>query len=295
VLPASPRVEEGPATVHGYRLHWRSVGPAHPRGTVLVLHGGPGGTYDYLLAFDDLARLGYRVVYYDQLGCGRSELARDLSEYSIDRDVEDLDVLRQSLGLGGVHLVGSSYGGLLAIAYVLAHPEGVRTLISASGLADVPLAVREMQRLKAELPSPVLEVLERHEAKGEFQHPEYLRAVDVFLRRHFCRLNPWPTEVRYTMEHLSVPKYGTMNGPNEFTIVGTIRDWNATPRLGEIAVPTLVTVGRYDEVTAAVAESIHAGIRGSELCRFEDSSHTAFWEERPKYMAAVGDFLGRHG
>lgn len=291
---ATPTEREGFTAVHGYRFYWKIVGEPGPKGTVVLLHGGPGGTHDYLLAFSDLARHGYRVVYFDQLGCGRSDLARDIREYSIDRDVADLDEFRQKLGLGTFHLVGSSYGGLLAIAYALAHPEPLRGLVSASGLADVPLTSREMQRLKRELPAPLPEVLERHEAKGEFQHPEYLAAVMEFYRRHVCRLPKWPAELTYTLEHLSVPKYGTMNGPNEFTIIGTIRDYDATSRLGEIRVPALITAGRFDEVTPVVAESIHRGIRGSELVVFEQSSHTAFWEERERYMDTVIAFLARH-
>jgi proline iminopeptidase len=290
----APTTQEGTDAVQGYRLYWRSIGSPAARGTVLTVHGGPGMTHDYLRAFDDLARHGYRVVYYDQLGCGRSELARDPSEYTIDRDVEDLDLLRRHLGLGAVHLVGSSYGGLLAVAYTLAHPEGVRTLVSASGLADVPLAVEEMQRLVRELPTSAREAIERYGAKAEFQHPAYLEAVQEFYRRHLCRLDPWPAELTYTMEHVSPAKYGTMNGPNEFTIIGTISDWSVTDRLSEIRAPTLLTTGRFDEVTPRVAESMHAGIRGSELRLFERSSHTAFWEERADYMAAVVGFLGRH-
>ena len=292
--PRPPAQREGFTAVHGYRFYWKSVGDPGPKGTIVLLHGGPGGTHDYLLAFSDLADHGYRVIYYDQLGCGRSELARDVSEYSIDRDVEDLEALRRELQLDRFHLIGSSYGGLLAIAYALAHPEPIRTLVSASGLVDVPLTSREMQRLKRELPAPLPDILERHEARGEYQHPEYLDAVMQFYRRHLCRLPVWPAEVTYTLDHLSVPKYGTMNGPNEFTITGTIRDYDATPRLGEIRIPTLVTTGRYDEVTPTVAESIHRGIRGSTLVRFEESSHTAFWEERPRYMQTVLDFLERH-
>lgn len=292
--PQPPAQREGFTAVHGYRFYWKSVGDPGPKGTIVLLHGGPGGTHDYLLAFSDLADHGYRVIYYDQLGCGRSELARDVSEYSIDRDVEDLEALRRELQLDRFHLIGSSYGGLLAIAYALAHPKPIRTLVSASGLVDVPLTSREMERLKRELPAPLPDILERHEARGEYQHPEYLDAVMQFYRRHLCRLPVWPAEVTYTLDHLSVPKYGTMNGPNEFTITGTIRDYDATPRLGEIRIPTLVTTGRYDEVTPAVAESIHRGIRGSTLVRFEESSHTAFWEERPRYMQTVLDFLERH-
>ena len=280
--------------VHGYRFYWKMVGEPGPKGTVVLLHGGPGATHDYLLAFSDLARHGYRLVYYDQLGCGRSDLARDVQEYSVDRDVEDLEELRRNLALDKIHLIGSSYGGLLAIAYALAHPDPLKTLVSVSGLADVPLASREMQRLKHELPPPLPAILELHESRGEFQHPEYLSAVMEFYRRHLCRLPEWPKEVSYTLDHMSLPKYGTMNGPNEFTITGTIRDYDATPRLPEIEVPTLVTTGRYDEVTPVVAESIHRGIRGSKLVRFEESSHTAFWEERATYMETVRRFLAEH-
>jgi proline iminopeptidase len=280
--------------VHGYRFFWKSLGDPGPAGTVVTLHGGPGATHDYLLCFADLVAHGYRVVFYDQLGCGKSELPKGESEYSVDRDVEDLDEFRRALGIDRMHLLGSSYGGLLAMAYALAHPEPLRTLTVASGLASVPLTVREMQRLCRELPPPFPAFLARHDARGEFQHPEYLAAVDQFYRRHLCRLSPWPAEVTYTLEHGNSPKYRVMNGPNEFTITGTIRDWDATARLGEIHVPTLVTVGRYDEVTPVVAAAIHRGIPGSELAVFSQSSHTAFWEERALYMETLGKFLGRH-
>ncbi|MGA8276311.1 MAG: proline iminopeptidase-family hydrolase [Thermoplasmata archaeon] len=289
-----PVNQEGLLPVNGYRLFWKSVGEPGPKGTVLALHGGPGATHDYLLSLNDLAAKGYRIVYYDQLGCGRSDLARRLTEYTVERDVADLEALRTRLGLGRVHLFGSSYGGMLAIAYALAHPEGLKTLISASGLADVPFTVREMQRLKRELPPPTLATLELYEGRGEFQNPDYLAAVMQFYRRHLCRLDPWPPEVIYSLDHISLPKYGTMNGPNEFTIIGTIKDWNVTPRLGEIRIPTRVTAGRYDEITPAVAESIHHGIPGSEYELFAESSHTAFWEERPRYMEVLSAFLDRN-
>ena len=290
----NPEIREGFVSIHGYRLYWKSIGDPGPAGTLLTLHGGPGATHDYLLSFGDLAAHGYRVVFYDQLGCGRSDLPSDEAEYSVDRDVEDLEELRQALGIDRMHLLGSSYGGLLAIAYALAHPGPIITLTSTSGLASVPLTVREMARLCRELPPPFPAFIDRHEARGEFQHPEYLAAVGEFYRRHLCRLTPWPAEVTYTIEHGNSPKYRVMNGPNEFTITGTIRDWDATDRLGEIRLPTLVTAGRYDEVTPVVAESIHHGIAGSELVVFPESSHTAFWEERTRYMETLRGFLSRH-
>lgn len=289
-----PAIREGFVPIRGHRFYWKSVGDPGGAGTIVTLHGGPGGTHDYLAPFSDLASHGFRVVFYDQLGCGRSDLPSDEGEYSIDRDVEDLEAFRQALGVDRMHLVGSSYGGLLAIAYALAHPTPLRSLTIASGLADVPLAVREMGRLCRELPPPLPSFLDGHGARGEFQHPEYLAAVGEFYRRHLCRLSPWPAELQYTIDHGNSPKYRVMNGPNEFTITGTIRDWDATPRLAEIRVPTLVTVGRYDECTPAVAESIHRGIPGSRLALYARSSHTAFWEERTRYMELLADFLGSH-
>jgi proline iminopeptidase len=270
------------------------MGDPGPAGTIVTLHGGPGGTHDYLLSLADLAAHGYRVVFYDQLGCGRSDLPRDDAEYTVDRDVEDLEEFCGALGIDRLHLLGSSYGGMLAIAYALAHPARIRTMTIASGLASVPLTVREMYRLTRELPPPFPAFLDRHEARGEFQHPEYLAAVGEFYRRHLCRLDPWPAELTYTIEHGNSPKYRIMNGPNEFTITGRIRDYDATPRLGEIRVPTLVTVGRYDECTPKVARSIHEGIAGSELEQFSESSHTAFWEERSRYVERLARFLAAH-
>jgi proline iminopeptidase len=282
---------EGHLPIGGHRFFWKSLGEEGPKGTVVTLHGGPGASHDYLLAFTDLARHGYRVVFYDQLGCGATERAKVDREYTVDRDVADLEALRTGLGLGRVHVLGSSYGGLLALAYAVAHPASVRSLVVASGLASVPLAQAEMDRLCRELPPPFPALLAKHAAHGEFRHPEYLAAADLFYRRHVCRLDPWPPELIRTLELMDGPKYRYMNGPNEFTITGTIRDYDLTRRLGEIRAPTLVTVGRYDEVTPRVARAIRDGIPGAELSEFSQSSHTAFWEERERYMDRVADFL----
>jgi proline iminopeptidase len=282
---------EGHLPIGEYRFFWKSTGEPGPSGTVVTLHGGPGASHHYLLPFADLARRGYRVVFYDQLGCGATERAQNEHEYSVERDVADLDALRTGLGLGKVHVIGSSYGGMLALAYAVAHPEGVRSLVIASGLASVPLAQAEMDRLCRELPPPFPALLEKHGARGEFRHPEYMAAADLFYRRHVCRLDPWPAELLRTLELMDGPKYRYMNGPNEFTITGTIRNYDLTPRLGEIRVPTLVTVGHYDEVTPKVAHAIRDGIPGAVLTEFPMSSHTAFWEERDRYMDRVGGFL----
>ncbi len=281
---------EGHVKILGFKLFYRSYGRP-TNGTVLCLHGGPGATHDYLLSLEDLAQFGYRVVLIDQLGCGKSERPRGTDLYTIAHNVEEVEGVRMALRLGKVHLMGSSYGGALAIATALKYQRNLRSLIVTGGLASVPLTVREMRRLLNRLPSKTRATIARYEAIEDYQNPKYLAAVDVFYRRYVCRLPVWPREVTYSFEHISRPVYFTMNGPNEFTIIGTIKDWDVTDQLPTIRIPTLVTVGRYDEVTPRVAESIHRGIQGSKLVRFEKSAHLAMWEERSRYIEVLRDFL----
>ena len=281
---------EGYAKILGFSLFYRTYGRP-TRGTVLCLHGGPGATHDYLLSLEDLAQFGYRVVLIDQLGCGKSDRPRGTGLYTIAHNVEEVEGVRTALRLGKVHLMGSSYGGALAIATALKYQRNLRSLIVTGGLASVPLTVREMRRLVNRLPPKVRETIAKYEALEDYRNPKYLAAVDVFYRRYVCRLPVWPREVTYSFEHLSAPVYFTMNGPNEFTIIGTIKDWDVTDQLPTIHLPTLVTVGRYDEVTPRVAESIHRGITGSKLVRFEKSAHLAMWEERSHYIEVLRNFL----
>lgn len=287
-------MEEGRTVVMGFPLYYRICGEKTDRPTVLCLHGGPGGTHDYLQPLADLTRGGYRVVFIDQLGCGRSERITDRSLITVDHHVEEVEEARANLDLGAVHLFGSSYGGLLAIAYTLAYPKNVRTLVTAGGIASIPLANRELDRWFDQMPPPHGDVIRAGNAARQYDSPEYQAALDVFYRTYLCRLPEWPEPLRYTLDQMSRPVYEYMNGPNEFTIVGTIRDWDVSDRLGTIRVPTLVTGGRYDEVSPAVARQIADGIPGAELAVFEKSSHVPFWEERDAYIDRVRRFLDRH-
>jgi proline iminopeptidase len=283
---------EGYVNVEGYRFFYRSFGQS-VKGVILGLHGGPGSTHDYLLPLADLAQFGYRVVLYDQLGCGRSELPKNPALFTVERAVEETEEVRRALNLGKINVIGSSWGGLLAIAYALRYQRNLKSIVTVGGLASVPLTTAEMQRLKSQLPIDVREVMKKYEELGDYENPEYLKAVDVFYRKHLCRLKEWPKELVYSFDHMSKPVYLTMNGPNEFTIIGNIRYWDVTNQLHKIRVPTLVTGGKYDEVSPKVARSIHKGIRGSKLVTFPNSSHLAMWEEREKFITVVREYLDR--
>jgi len=282
--------KDGYVSVSGYKLYYKIFGANNPE-TVLCVHGGPGLTHDYILSMADLAKDGYKVVFYDQLGCGKSDVPKNLNMFTIERALDDLEGFRREMKLGKVHMFGSSYGGLLAIAYALKYPGNLKSLISAGGLASVPYATRGMDELKAQLPPQVQETMKRYEDAGDYTNPEYQQAVQVFYKNYFCRLPEWPKEVMYSLEHVSLPVYGIMNGPNEFTIVGNIRHWDVTSQLDKIRVPTLVTAGKYDEVSPKEARNIHNGIKGSKLVIFQQSAHLTMWEEREKYMAVITDFL----
>jgi proline iminopeptidase len=289
--------KEGFVKVLGYNLFYESFEPQGDKikATLLCLHGGPGTPHNYLSPLADLTRQGYRVVFYDQLGVGKSEMPKNKFIFSIDYGVEEVEAIRKEMNLGKIHLFGSSYGGLLAIAYALKYQKNLLSLITAGGLASVPLTISEMRRLKSQLLPEVQSTLERYEAEGDYENPEYVKAAMVFYRMYICRLPEWPADFQYSVDNVSKPVYGLMNGPNEFTIVGNMMYWDATERLHTIKVPTLVTGGKYDEVTPKVARAIHNGIKGSRLMIFPNSSHVAFWEERDKYMKVVGSFLDTAG
>jgi len=284
--------QSGYVPVLGYRLFYRSFGGDRGLPTVLGLHGGPGACHDYLVPLADLTEYGYRVVLFDQLGCGRSDVPDDPALFTLEHHVLETEEVRRNLSLGRVHLLGSSYGGLLALAVALAHPEGLRSLTTVGGLASVPLTQAEMTRLRRELPPSIQETLDRCEASGSTRTPEYEAAAMEFYRRHLCRLWPWPTELTRSLEAaLSHPVYPLMNGPSEFTITGTIKDVDLSSQLPRIHLPTLVLGGRYDEVTPRVAEQIRTGIPGARGVTFAESSHVPFWEERARFMAVVARFL----
>jgi proline-specific peptidase len=287
---------EGTIPFRGHETWYRVVGDAEAPGRLplLCLHGGPGACHDYLESLERVAETGRRAVFYDQLGCGKSSRS-DESLWNIETFVDEVGAVRDALELERVHVFGSSWGGMLAMEYALTRPSGVASLVLSSSPASIPLWAGEANRLRSELPEDVQRALEGHEAAGTTDSPEYEAATLEFYRRHVCRLDPWPDGVLRTFSQLgeNPDVYLHMQGPNEFVITGTLKDWDITGRLGEIGVPTLVTSGRHDEFTPKQAEILHRGIPGSEWVVFEESSHMQFAEEPERYLDVLDDFLTR--
>jgi proline iminopeptidase len=258
---------------------------------LLLLHGGPGASSDYLKPLMALAENGYQVIRYDQLGSYMSDKPDDPSLWQVPRFVEEVETVRRALGIESMHLLGQSWGSFLALEYALHYQQHLRGLVLASGAASTAECVAGMNSLRAQLPAETQLILAKYEESGEISNPEYLAAIDVLYHRHLCRLDPYPVDFQVSLERVAMPVYETMWGPNEFTCTGNLQSWDRTNRLGEINVPTLITVGRYDEVTPSCAETMHRGIVGSKLVLFENSSHSAHLEEPDAYLQTLREFL----
>jgi proline iminopeptidase len=281
--------ETGFADVPGGKAWWRRVGAAG-KTPLLLLHGGPGAGHNYLLPFLALSR-DRPVIFYDQLGCGRSDGPADEAIYTIQRAVDEVDAVRAALGLERIVLFGNSWGSMLAIEYMCqGRGAGVEKLILSGALASIPQTVAGMRRWIAAMPGG--ERLMELEAAAETGSDEYAQLTQRFYDRHVCRAQPTPPEVAESLAIAgSSIAYRVMNGPNEFTIVGVIKDWDRRADLGRISVPTYITMGEFDEVDLECHRTLHQGIAASVFEIFPGASHMTMNEDPEAYVAAVGRFI----
>jgi L-proline amide hydrolase len=288
---------EGFADFRGYRTWYRVTGDlASSKLPLVVLHGGPGCTHDYVDSFKGLAAQGRAVVHYDQLGNGRSTHLRDKGGdfWTVDLFLAELDNLLRHLGIErAYHVLGQSWGGMLGAEHAVRRPAGLRSLVIANSPASMELWVREANRLREALPPEVQETLKRHEAAGTTRTPEYQEAVEVFYARHVCRVVPRPDEVERTFKAIEEDPtvYFTMNGPSEFHVIGTLRHWSIIDRLDRIEVPVLLLSGKYDEATPATIQPYADRIKDVRWEMFEHSSHMPHVEETQRCLEVVGGFL----
>ncbi|MFP3992319.1 proline iminopeptidase-family hydrolase [Streptomyces sp. E11-3] len=280
-----------------YRTWYRVTGDrGGNQPAVVVIHGGPGSTHDYLLPLTQLAGDGWPVVHYDQLGNGGSTHLpeRDADFWTVQLFLDELDQLLESLDIADDYvLFGQSWGGLLAAKHAAARPAGLRGLVIANAPASYPLWLQEMDVLRAQLPPGVNETLLRHEAAGTTSSEEYYEAMTPFYERHVCRLKPWPREYQASFyEVYNDPTvYYAMNGPSEFHVVGTLRDWGVEDCIADIAVPTLIISGRYDEATPKTVQPYQDLIPDARWVIFEESSHLPHLEEPERFREVMTEYL----
>jgi len=288
---------EGLAPFRDYETWYRITGDVHSGVTPLVVaHGGPGCSHDYLDSLVALARHGRAVIHYDQLGGGRSTLlpSRGADFWTVDLFLDELDNLLTALGIQGRYdLLGQSWGGMLGAEHAIRQPSGLRGLVLSNSPASMELWASEAKLLRHQLAPEVESALERHEADGALNDPEYLAATKVYYDEHVCRVVPNPPEVQRTFEYMAKDStvYNTMFGPNEFFCVGTLRDWSVVDQVSSIRVPTLLLSGRHDEATPATVQPFYENIPDVRWEIFEYSSHMPFVEETERYLDVVDSFL----
>ncbi|KAK3312558.1 Alpha/Beta hydrolase protein [Apodospora peruviana] len=267
---------------------------------LIALHGGPGAGHEYLSPLTDLHRdYGIPIIFYDQVGCGRSthfpEKMGDVEFWSFNLFTQELDNLIDTLNLRekGFYLLGQSWGGLLCGLYASRRPKGLQKAIVASGPASMPLYVEGVNRLLAQLPSNVRKVLEEGERTGDRESSEYEKAAAVFYSRHVCRLDAKPDDVQAAFKNLKEDPtaYLTIQGPSEFVITGSMKEWEGWQDAHNIEVDTLLLNGRYDEVTDLCMSPWFSYIPRVKWITLENSAHLAHWEDRERYIQVCGDFL----
>ncbi|KAL9027512.1 MAG: hypothetical protein Q9196_003972 [Gyalolechia fulgens] len=283
---------------------WYQIHGPHPSATntrpILVLHGGPGIPHSYLLPLTDLAAThSIPIIFYDQVGCGRSthlpEKKHDADFWTADLFLRELDNLITHLDINDNYdILGQSWGGMLGACHAIRQPAGLKNLIVANSPADMGSWLEAANRLRSRLPEDVQEVLDRCEREGDEASEEYEKAKMVFYERHVCRVVPMPGDLAESFRQLKEDDtvYMTMNGPSEFNVTGSLKTFDIRKEVHKIKVPTLLLNGRYDEAQDEVVEPYFRGIEKVKWYRFAESSHTPQLEERDEFMRVVARFLG---
>lgn len=289
------QIQEGFMPFQGYQTYYRIVGELDNGQTpLLLLHGGPGSTHNYFEAFDELtATTGRPIVMYDQLGCGRSDMPDAPQLWRASTWVAELQALRDYLGLTKLHLLGQSWGGMLAIIYLCDYqPQGIQSLTLASTLSSARLWAQEQHRMIGFMSATDQTAIAQAERSGDFTAPAYLTANQHFMTRHAAG-----SVTAASPEFLRRPKrqgtvaYNVAWGPNEYSPTGTLKDYEYTAKLADLTTPTLVTSGVNDLCTPLVAKTMVDQLPHAEWTLFAHSRHMAFIEEPTAYRTRLAAWL----
>lgn len=283
-------VKEGFIKVTGgevwYQIHDKGTGKT----PVIILHGGPGSSHYSLQGLKVLAE-DRPVIFYDQLGCGKSDRPADPSLWKIERFVEELEQIRTKLTLDNVHILGHSWGTTLAAAYILAKPAGISSVIFSSPCLSAPLWAEDQARNRRQLPVEVQAILKACEDNGTTDSEEYKNATAEFNKRFVCRLDPMPAFLKQRGQYKNPDIYNIMWGPSEFHVTGNLKNFDCTSKLKDIHIPTLYTCGRYDEATPESTKYFCSLTPGAKFHVFENSAHMPYLEEEYEYLNVVKKFL----
>lgn len=277
-----------------YRIAGKKTGNKKP---LVLLHGGPGSTHNYFEVLDRLAEEdGRELIMYDQIGCGKSYVENRPDLWNAKVWIEELIALREHLGLEEMHLLGQSWGGMQTLEYVCNYkPKGLKSIILSSTLPASWLWAEEQQRMIEQLPEEMQEAIAKATASGDYSDPEYQAAEAEYMLRHCAGETPEDAP-----ECLRRPKksgresYVVGWGPNEFTPLGTLKDYDVTKQLKDIQEPALIINGGNDLCTPYVAKYMYDRIPNAEWELFRTCRHMCFVEDNERYIELLKTWLNKH-
>jgi proline iminopeptidase len=298
--PSVLKTEDGFVDANSVLIYYKAFGAGQP---LVILHGGPGASHEYFLPYLIPLAKTNRLIFIDERGSGRSQKLDDPAGYTIENMVEDVEGVRQQLGLGDVSLLGHSFGGALAQAYALKYQSHLTHLILASTFSSTKQLNTFFEQMKAKMAPEVRARIDALENQGLFGHgkdyeknrypPDYMVAAwgDGYFPYLYGR-KPDPNFDPAAMGAMSWDLYRTMWGSHgEFVIDGNLTSVEYTDRLGSIKVPTLITVGDHDEVDPSLARDMQQHISGSQLVILPNSGHMTFVDQPDLFVKTVNDFV----
>lgn len=280
-----------------FRVWTKRIGN-HPTMKVLLLHGGPGATHEYLEAFDScFPAAGIEYYYYDQLGSYYSDQPNEPDLLEVPRFVEEVEQVRQALRLDreNFFLYGQSWGGALAIEYALKYQEHLRGLVISNMMASIPKYNEYAQTvLMPRMDQASLAEIQRYEAAGDYEHPRYMELlIEHHYIHHVLRMPPedWPEPVNRMFKHLNPDIYIPMQGPSELGASGKLVNWDRTADLARITVPTLVIGGAYDTMDPKHLEWMASAVAHGRYLDCPQGSHLAMYDDQAVYFRGLVQFI----
>jgi len=268
----------------------------NPRIKILLLHGGPAMTHEYMECFESFfPQQGFEFYEYDQLGSYYSDQPADSSLWTIERFADEVDQVRKAIGGDSTnfYVLGNSWGGILGMEYALRYQQNMKALLVANMMASCPQYGRYANEVLAKQMDPaVLAEIRALEAKGDFANPRYMELlVPNFYAKHICRLPQFPDAVNRALKHANGTIYTLMQGPSEFGIAGRLANWDITDRLKEIRVPTLMIGAKYDTMDPAAMETQSKQVQKGRYLYCPNGSHLAMWDDQQVFMNGVIRFI----
>jgi proline iminopeptidase len=282
-------IQEGFIYVNGGKVWYRVTGNGN-KTPILILHGGPGFPSYYLKPLTDLGK-ERKVIFYDQLGCGKSDRITDTTLMTSQHYVNELEDVIRNLGLKEFYLFGQSWGTMLGTDYYLKHPQGIKGLILSSPALSVPMWIKDADTLISTLPDSMQRAIRINEQNKTYDRSEYQLALLFYYQSFFARKLPWSADLDSCFSQSGENVYMYMGGPSEFTVTGELKDYDRTNRLGEIKIPTLFIAGQFDEARASTVKYYQSLVPGAKFEIIEGAGHLTMQDNPKQCNKVVIDFL----